>query len=182
MLNPKTSLLMAVMIGSAAILSVTYAGGATQPEPFSLEIVDIKGQTHLITSIDNKKRIPGAGLPFDDNITDDYNEKGDDFWSKSPRLRRTIAIDYHDLTTTNNIIRAALNRGVSKFNADIARVVLLVPLDTVNHITFQTSIAKGQIHSESTIQLSNGELFSAGAGFSAISGREKLGSLGMASF
>jgi hypothetical protein len=156
----------------------------TPPKATStIEVTDVRGTKHVVMDYGNGSRFFRAGLPFDDNITDDYPKNGKGFWDRAKSLKTAIAVELHTPEDQAKIRKAALGRGMRDSELDHTHTVLLIPLPSLDSITFSQQKAgqdEGQARSE--VRLAGGQSFTAGGGFWKLYGKENLGSLGTANF
>jgi hypothetical protein len=172
---------MALAASSATTALAQSAAGTDKP-PAAVEVTDIHGAKHIVKDYNNGSRFFRAALPFDDNITDDYQKNGKGFWEKAKALKTAIAVELHNPEDEAKIRAAALGRGMRDTNLDNAHTVLLIPLPSLDTITFTSQKVGNEIQTRSVIQLSGEQPFEGGGGFWKLSGKEDLGTLGVADF
>jgi hypothetical protein len=148
----------------------------------AVEITDTHGRKHVVTDYSNGARFVSAGLPFDDNITDDYPKGRKGFWERAKPLKTAIAVELHDPEGQARIRKIALSRGMRDFDVDHAHTVILIPLASLDIITFTQQKPGRYGEARSEIRLAGGQPFNGGGGFWKLYGKEGLGSLGTADF
>jgi hypothetical protein len=180
----KTLLATAVVVLLLAVVLATAQdspGGSKAAS--AIEVTDDHGSKHVVTDYGNGSRFFGAGLPFDQNITDDYQKNGKGFWERAAELKTAIAVELHTPDEQTKIRNLNLSRGVTrKYDVDQTHAVLLIPLSSLEAITFTQQKIGEDIRTQSVIRLAGGEPFDGGGGFGGLKGKESLGSLGIADF
>lgn len=184
----RIKMLLVAAVGTlslAVVVAMAQDNSSGSKAASGIEITDVRGKKHVVMDYGNGSRFFRAGLPFDDNITDDYptNPNGKGFWARAEALKTVIAVELHTPEDQAKIRKAALDRGMRESELDHTHTVLLIPLPSLDSITFSQQKAgqdEGQARSE--VRLAGGQSFTAGGGFWQLYGKENLGSLGTADF
>jgi hypothetical protein len=156
-------------------------GGPSSASP--IEVTDARGIKHKLVDYNNGSRFLDAGLPFDDNITDDYKVSSKGFWARATGLRTVVAVELHTPEEQAKIHEVNVRRGMTReFDFTQTHAILLVPLRSLDTIAFTIQKSGENAHTSSVIHLAGGDSFSGGSGFGALKGKENVGSLGLADF
>ncbi|MDA8085675.1 MAG: hypothetical protein M0Z75_03160 [Nitrospiraceae bacterium] len=159
--------------------------GKTKFAGTKIVVTERAGIKHSLTNVQTGNiqygHFSGAGSPFSEANLPEYE-------NQTSQLDTCIALNFHTPEAQAQILRSAKERGGLKNDLQIYQVVLIVPLSSVEMITFGKADLE-YYNSEleldkttSSVKIVGKASFNAGAPFGFLTGKEALGPLGHADF
>ena len=171
-----------------AVIALTVTASAQGQSPparatvgSAILVTDRSGTKHVLRECAQNRgiRFQNSGTPFSGAVALDPQ-----YEASISQLSTFIALNFHTPTEQKRILQAALDRGMGEYGTSegFSGVILLVPLSSVEVITFGEKKGERNREQTSSVKVAGRPAFDAGTGYADLRCKEDLGPLGQSDF